>query len=254
MIESKGTGVNFVESKYLMIEKLNIVYDEGIVMDRPRDRNIKYDLKKGDVYVIDPDIRQIKVGLGWDPAGAGRSIDVDASVIIFNELEDNKKTYKGTQIVYFGRTMYKNAVIHSGDNLTGKGDGDDETITIKLNEMDDDKEADVLFVMINIYTCCVSFSNIKNCFARLIDDRGKELCKFNLTKGCNSQGMIMCHIEKRKNGCWGMTTDGVGCGGKTADGSGLWGLVEKNSVNGALSILKTKYGNGDGNYCTCCLL
>ena len=56
MIEKKGNGNNFVESKYLMIENLNILYDEGILMERPRDRDKKYELVKGDIYVIDPEI------------------------------------------------------------------------------------------------------------------------------------------------------------------------------------------------------
>ena len=82
-----------------MIENLNILYDEGILMERPRDRDKKYELVKGDIYVIDPEIVSVKVGLGWDATGCCGwcplcccccccgcgSIDVDASVIILNE-------------------------------------------------------------------------------------------------------------------------------------------------------------------------
>ena len=66
MIEKKGNGNNFIESKYLMIENLNILYDEGILMERPRDRDKKYELVKGDIYVIDPKLVHVTVGLGWD--------------------------------------------------------------------------------------------------------------------------------------------------------------------------------------------
>ena len=118
MIEARGNGHNFVESKYLMVEKLNILYDEGILMERPRDRDKKYELVKGDIYVIDPEIVNIRVGLGWDASQGGRKVDVDASVIIFNEIEETK-TFTKTDIVYFGMKDYKGAVLHGGDNLTG---------------------------------------------------------------------------------------------------------------------------------------
>jgi len=230
MIEARGTGKNFVESKYLMVEKLNILYDEGILMERPRDRNQKYDLAKGDIYVIDPEIDQVTVGLGWDASSNGRSIDVDASVIIFNEIDDTR-TFEKTDIVYYGNLNYADAVVHSGDNLTGKGEGDDETIRINLEKLEENKEADVLCVVINIFSGQSSFKSVKNCFARLVDDRKKELCRFNLTQQYDTQAMIMCHVEKRKNGCWAMITDGVGCQGNTA----------RDSVREAELIVKGEY-------------
>ena len=146
----------------------------------------------------------------------GRNIDVDASVIIFDEKDTH---FRKTDIVYYGKKNYRSAVMHGGDNLTGDGEGDDETIQINLDRMDNDNEADVCAVVVNIYSGSASFSSIRNCFARLVDDRNKELCRFNLTDEYDTQAMIMCHIEKRKNGCWAMITDGVGCSGSRASSS-----------------------------------
>ena len=56
-----------------MIENLGILYDEGILMERPRDRD-KYELVKGDIYVIAPECKWI--GLGWDASRGGDDIDV----------------------------------------------------------------------------------------------------------------------------------------------------------------------------------
>merc|ERR1711933_128196 len=132
------------------------------------DRNKKYESAKGDLYVIDPEIKSVRVGLGWDPKSGSGNIDVDASVMVFNELkaEDDRSLYGNlterkfelTDVVYFSHKKYGNAVIHHGDNVTGQGDGDDEVITINLNEMAIDKEADVLCVVINIYSGAASFS------------------------------------------------------------------------------------------------
>ena len=116
MIEKKGSGSNFVESKYLLEENLTLLYDEGILCERPKDRKQKYDLTKGDLYVIDPAIQQLKVGLGWDASSSGQDIDVDASVIILNKLDDR---YTQEFIVSYANLKYKDAVVHAGDNRTG---------------------------------------------------------------------------------------------------------------------------------------
>ena len=64
-----------------------------------------------------------KLGLGWDT-----ECDIDASVLLLDK--------KGTLLekVYFGNLTSNNgAVVHSGDNLTGEGDGDDEVLTVNLS-------------------------------------------------------------------------------------------------------------------------
>lgn len=116
MIEKKGSGSNFVESKYLLEENLTLLYDEGILCERPNDRKKKYDLTKGDLYVIDPAIQQLKVGLGWDASSRGKDIDVDASVIILNKQGDR---YRQETVVSYANLRYGSAVVHAGDNRTG---------------------------------------------------------------------------------------------------------------------------------------
>ncbi len=116
MIEKKGGGTNFVESKHLLEENLTLIYEEGILCERPNDRKTKYDLAKGDLYVIDPAIKQLQVGLGWDAASRGGDIDVDASVIVFNK---SGSRYTQDAIVSYKSLNYKNAVVHAGDNRTG---------------------------------------------------------------------------------------------------------------------------------------
>ena len=73
--------------------------------------------------------------------------------------------------------------------------------------MCDNKEADVLCVVINIFSDNISFKSIRNCFCRLVDDRNHELCRFNLTDDYDTEAMTMCHVEKRMTGCLAMITD-----------------------------------------------
>lgn len=72
--------------------------------------------------MIPPSIKAVNVGLGWDT-----SCDIDSSVLLF-DIEQNC-----IDEIYFGRKQNANrSVIHGGDNLTGFGSGDDETIIIDL--------------------------------------------------------------------------------------------------------------------------
>lgn len=215
IVEKKGAGHNFVESKPLLLESLGLVYEEGILMERPSDRNQMYNLEKGDSYVIDPEIKKVTVGLGWDEARSakGDSIDVDASVIVF---EAKQREFKTTTIVNYNQLKFGDAVVHHGDNLTGAGKGDDERIDMDLAVLDVVDKTDVLAVVINIYAGATSFADIRNCFARLVDEEDSELCRFTLSEEYDSQAMVMCHVEKKTNGCWAMVTHGEGCTGTTA--------------------------------------
>lgn len=67
-IEQSGKGTNFVESTELYVNNLTKVYEEYVILDRPNDRDVNYDLKKGNDYIINKDIPHITVGLGWDPS------------------------------------------------------------------------------------------------------------------------------------------------------------------------------------------
>ena len=251
MLEKKGSGHNFVESKHLLLDSLSLIYEACILMERPSDRSKIYNLEKGDHYVIDPKIKKVTVGLGWDEAESAKanSIDVDASVIVFDAKQGVLKT---TTIVNYKQLKFGDAVMHHGDNLTGAGQGDDEKIDMDLAVLDIVDKADVLAVVINIYSGATSFAEISNCFARLVDEQDKELCRFTLSAEYDTRAMVMCHVEKKRNGCWALVTHGVGCGGKTAgesiaDVARVLGGTLKSSTQGV-------YTPPTGNADSCCVV
>lgn len=70
------------------------------------------------------------MGLGWDTTNG--DCDIDASLIL---LDCNNNM---VEIIYYGKlkSVYNLSVVHTGDNLTGEGEGDDEVIKIYLDKLD----------------------------------------------------------------------------------------------------------------------
>lgn len=169
----------------------------------------KIELKKED----GSSLRKIRMGLGWDVAtgifgiGGGGNIDLDASCLMF---DDNKQI---REAVYFGKLRSScNSVNHSGDNLTGAGDGDDEVIHVDLDGVPAHIKS--LVFTVNSYRG-QSFDKVKNCFARLVDSTtNNEISIFKLAEKGSHTGLIMAKVY-RHNGGWKMSAIGVPCNGRT---------------------------------------
>lgn len=147
-----------------------------------------------------PALRTVRMGLGWDPVGRGKDVDLDASVIAFDERG------KDLDKIWYGNlTGLKGAVKHSGDNLTGEGDGDDEMITLALDQVP--AEVRTLVFTVNSFTQ-QKFTEIKNAYCRLLDDRGSELVRYDLTEAEARTGVLMCLLRRQVDGTWSMTALG----------------------------------------------
>ncbi|GAA3245754.1 TerD family protein [Dactylosporangium siamense] len=156
-----------------------------------------------------PPLVRIRMGLGWDPAKAGRSIDLDAGVI----------TFVGGQpavTVYFGRkTGYDGAIKLSGDNQSGRGEGDDEQIRVALDLLP--VEVHALVFTVNSYGSH-KFTAIRRAYCRLLEDRsGNELVRFDLTQSEPSTGVLMAVLRRGPAGVWTMQALGVFQDGRKAE-------------------------------------
>lgn len=168
----------------------------------------KIDLKKAN-----PGLSAITVGLGWDPVqasgggflkslfgGGESSVDCDASVFMLNKngTLDNMK-----DLVYFGNLRsICGSLMHSGDNLTGDGDGDDEQILVNLDKIPANIQ-NLVFV-VNIYNCVQRkqhFGMIKNAFIRVVDtNTRKEIARYNLTDDYSGKtGLVVGNIYRQGN-------------------------------------------------------
>lgn len=156
----------------------------------------KIDLTKGR-----SSLSSVMVGLGWDPvvkekkksggflsgllgggAASGAEIDCDASVIL---LDEKGKLLSKENLVYFGnKTSKDGSVVHSGDNRTGDGEGDDEVINVNLSAIS--PSVHKLVFVVNIYQAAQrkqDFGLIQNAFIRLVDNGSKEeLVHYNLSE------------------------------------------------------------------------
>lgn len=162
-----------------------------------------------------PQAHRILVGLGWDARkkgffGGGHEFDLDASCFA---LRDGRLTSK-KDICYFGnREVMNRAIYHHGDNLTGEGEGDDEQITVNLDQLD--ANVDKIVFVVNIYMAKMrrqSFGDVKNAFIRLVDENtGTELFRYNLSDGSVDKvaGLIFAELYKY-NGEWKFNAIGEG--------------------------------------------
>lgn len=178
----------------------------------------RVDLTKGNAG-----LSNILVGLGWDPVektgggllgglfgGKGPDIDCDASVIM---LDQNEKMTKKEDLVYFGNLRSQcGSVIHTGDNLTGDGDGDDEQIIVELGRVP--AHIHKLVFVVNIYDCIrrkQDFGLIKNAFIRVVNGGNKqELIRFNLTENYAGKTTLVVGEIYRNGSEWKFAAIGEG--------------------------------------------
>ncbi|MEU3053334.1 TerD family protein [Streptomyces griseus] len=148
-----------------------------------------------------PLLSRVRMGLGWEPAFRGKDIDLDASVIAYGPNRNHLDS------CYFGKlTILNGAIKHSGDNLTGEGAGDDETIVVDLGRIP--AEATGLVFTVNSFTG-QKFNEVAKAYCRLIDDAsGEELVRFDLTGAEPQTGVMMAKLIKQFTGEWEMTAMG----------------------------------------------
>ena len=187
-------------------------------------------LQKGQKISLTKDnstLDKIILGLGWDQAskdnggffsmfGKKANIDCDATAMLLQ----NGRMIDKKDIVYFGNLKhYTDSVRHTGDNLTGEGEGDDEQIIVELKKIP--QKYDKIVIVVNIFKAKdrnQHFGMIKNAFIRLIDTKtNKEMCRYNLTddySGCTALifGEVYRHNEEWKFNAIGQgtTDDGIG--------------------------------------------
>ncbi len=133
--------------------------------------------------------------------GSTPNVDCDASVLM---LEDDKFVSK-SNLIYFGNLKSKDgSVVHSGDNLTGDGAGDDEQIMIDLPRIP--ASVNKLVFVVNIYDCVrrnQDFGMIQNAFIRVVNAaNNEELVKFNLTDNYSGKTSLVVAEIYRHGSEW----------------------------------------------------
>ena len=166
-------------------------------------------------------LSRVVMGLGWDAKkssvgllkgmfGGGNSrneIDLDASCVLFNDqnaLVDS---------IYFGQLKSRDgSIIHTGDNRTGAGDGDDEQIVVDLDKVPVNVKS--LVFTVSSYTG-QTFDTVENAYCRLIDNsNNNEIARYTLSAQGTHTAQIMAKLY-RHNGEWKMHAIGENGTGRT---------------------------------------
>jgi tellurium resistance protein TerD len=170
-----------------------------------------------------PSLKNIGFGLGWDEndSDTGAEFDLDASVFM---LSSNGKIPKDNYFIFYNNLNSPDAsVTHTGDNLTGDGDGDDETINVKLDQIDSSIEELVFVVTIHdAQTRSQNFGQVKNAYIRLYDlDTNQEVAQYDLEEDFSTETAIEFGRLYKKSGSWRFKAVGSGFD------AGLQGFVDK---------------------------
>lgn len=161
-------------------------------------------------------LSQVRMGLGWDVAkagglrgllGGGGSVDLDASCVMFDEAG------RAIDTIYYGQLYSKDgSIVHTGDNLTGAGEGDDEQIIVDLDRVPESVRA--LVFVVNSFTG-QTFDKVENAFCRILDERtGNEVARFNLSGRGGHTAQVMAKVY-RQGGEWKMHAIGENATGRT---------------------------------------
>ncbi|MFW9081747.1 TerD family protein [Pseudomonas sp. P2757] len=163
-------------------------------------------------------LTRISLGLGWDPVkagflgklmGGGGEVDLDASCILLDS------SLQVIDLVWFRQLKSQDGSIqHSGDNRTGEGDGDDETIHVDLSRLPASVEH--LIFTVNSFTG-QTFEKVEKAYCRVVNaDKKSELARFNLSEKGGHTGIVMASLS-RKGSDWDFKAIGETTRGRTAD-------------------------------------
>lgn len=173
----------------------------------PAKQKVAFAMEKGGVFDFAQGQGRITVGLGWDVDEGACDLDVSAVLVDANSRD--------LESVFFGRIESKeHGIKHSGDNLTGDGDGDDEQIVVNLERVG--PAVQQIFFVVNIYTPNRTFSQVAEPFCRVVDeDTGMELCRYSLRDAGSDSGLIIAKVAREAGDRWGFHALGLPCRGRT---------------------------------------
>jgi tellurium resistance protein TerD len=173
-----------------------------------------------------PGLNKISVGLGWDVrATDGAAFDLDASAFLLNE---SGKVRSNADFIFYNQLKsVEGSVEHTGDNRTGEGDGDDESLNITLNSVPADVQKIAFTVTIHdAQAHGQNFGQVSSAFIRVVDQSNNaEIARFDLSEDASTETAMIFGELYRHNGEWKFKAVGQGFGG------GLEALAKNYAVN-----------------------
>ena len=178
-----------------------------------------------------PGTQKFRIGLGWDAnaTDTGSDFDLDVSVFLCKyDAQSNPKLISDQHFVFFNNLKSPDgSVEHTGDNLTGEGEGDDEQIKVDLQTVP--AEVAKIVFPVSIYDADgrqQNFGQVRNAFIRVVNQAGGgEIARYDLTEDASTE-TAMVFGELYRNGAeWKFRAVGQGYA------SGLAGIAADFGVN-----------------------
>ncbi|MGW4288142.1 TerD family protein [Streptomyces sp. NPDC004673] len=173
-----------------------------------------------------PGLTAVIVGLGWDVrTTTGTDFDLDASALLVNNAG---KVASDQHFVFFNNLKSPDgSVEHTGDNLTGEGEGDDEQVKVNLATVPAD--VDKIVFPVSIYEAenrQQSFGQVRNAFIRVVNQAdGQELARYDLSEDASTETAMVFGELYRNGPEWKFRAIGQGYA------SGLRGIAQDFGVN-----------------------
>ena len=159
------------------------------------------------------------IGLGWDTNSSttGTDFDLDASLFILGE---NKKLLTDEYLIFYNNLVSPDgSVEHTGDNLTGDGDGDDEQILVDLSKID--PSANEICIVVTIHDAekrKQNFGQVRNSFVRIFDAAtNTEILKYELEEDFSIETAVEFGRLYKREGKWKFEAVGFGMKGGLED-------------------------------------
>lgn len=162
-----------------------------------------------------PHLTRVRVGLGWaaKTTDGGYEYDLDASVFVLKEVSGKQHLLSENHFVFYNNlSSPEGAVLHTGDNRTGDGDGDDEEIIVDLNKVP--VSANELSFVVTIHEADMrkqNFGQVKNAYIRLVNDEtGEEVTRYDLSEDFSAETALQFGSLYKKDGDWKFKAVGAG--------------------------------------------
>ncbi len=168
----------------------------------------------------------VTVGLGWDVrTTTGTDFDLDASAL---GVKADGRVASDQHFVFYGNLVSPDGTIeHTGDNLTGEGEGDDEQIKVDLAKVP--AEVDKIVFPVSIYEAeqrSQSFGQVRNAFIRVVNQAGgAEIARYDLSEDASTETAMVFGELYRSGSDWKFRAVGQGYT------SGLAGIARDYGVN-----------------------
>lgn len=167
----------------------------------------KIDLTKGNAG-----LDQILAGLGWDTNRYDGGHDFDLDVSVFLTGASGKVETDSNFIFYNNKQDAAESVIYAGDNRTGEGEGDDESVNITLSKVPADVQK--ICFTVTIHEAAArgqNFGQVDNAYIRIVDTvKNEELLRYDLGEDYSIETAIVVAEIYRHGGEWKFAAIGSG--------------------------------------------